>query len=320
MAFGKIHTTSSSENILRNVDEMSLLREHLGITELPCVVPSPLRKDTNASFGLSTPDGKRVRYHDFATDETGGIIDLLMGMYNLSFRDTLTMIARNSQEKKVSADDMVIRRNHDTDMTIRCRIRPWNNKDKAYWESYGITREWLDWAGVCPISHKFITKHGHTAVFGCPEHAYAFYEEKDGKRTVKVYQPYDKAYKWTNTHDRSVISLWTKVPQYGERIVIASSVKDALCISCQLRIPAIALQGEGYDMSDSAIRSLKERYKRVFIAFDSDKAGKENTKRLSDRTGFIPVYPDFGSKKDFSDYYLSLQDKSEFQKLSEHFI
>ena len=88
-----------------------------------------------------------------------------------------------------------------------------------------------------------------------------------------------------------------------------------MCVSCQLHIPTLAVQGEGYDISTSAIENLKSRYKRIYVSFDTDAPGILNTKRLAEKTGFIPIIPDLGESKDFSDYYKSLQDKQEFKKL-----
>lgn len=324
MAFGCIKTTETAEDILKDINEFDLLEHYLGIKDLPCVIPSPLRKDNRPSFGLNTPDGIKVRYRDYATNDSGGIIDILMGMFKLSYTDTLTKIRTDLINNNFAADSskdahVTIKRNSDIHASIRCRIREWRGHDIKYWESYGITVEWLKWANVYPISLKFITKNNKTSVFGCPKYSYAFYEYKEGRQTVKIYQPYDKEHKWFNGHDSSVISLWAKVPGSAEKLIIASSLKDALCISCQLKIPAIAIQGEGYDMSDSAIKSLRNRYTNVYIALDSDKAGIENTKRLGKRTGFIEVYPDFGKNKDFSDYYMSLQDKEDFKALKKLF-
>jgi 5S rRNA maturation endonuclease (ribonuclease M5) len=112
-----------------------------------------------------------------------------------------------------------------------------------------------------------------------------------------------------------VISLWTKVPEYGDRIVICSSLKDALVLSCQLHIPAIALQGEGYNISDTACNELRRRYKKVFICFDVDEPGKKDAKTLSEKTGFPFIVPDLGTEKDLSDHFKSLENKDEFKKL-----
>ena len=115
--------------------------------------------------------------------------------------------------------------------------------------------------------------------------------------------------------DSSVISLWTKVPEYGDRIVICSSLKDSLVLSCQLHIPAICPQGEGYSISKTAASELRRRFKKVFICFDTDKAGREDAEKLAKETGFINVVPDLGNEKDLSDFYKSLTDKQQFKQL-----
>ena len=68
-------------------------------------------------------------------------------------------------------------------------------------------------------------------------------------------------------------------------------------------------------MSDKAISELKRRYKKVFICYDTDKPGKEDSKKLAEKTGFTNIIPDLGEQKDLSDYYKSLKDKNEFKKL-----
>jgi hypothetical protein len=205
---------------------------------------------------------------------------------------------------------------------IEVKVRPWRDYDLEYWESYGITKPWLVHAGVYPISHKIITKKDKTTgkasryIFPSDKLAYCFTEYKDNNLSLKIYQPQNKkGYKWCSKMDASVISLWTKVPEYGDRIIICSSLKDALCISCQLHIPAIAPQGEGYGISQTATDELKRRYKNVFICYDVDAPGIEDAKKLSKQTGFPYIVPDLKGKKDFSDYYKSLENKEDFKQL-----
>jgi len=202
------------------------------------------------------------------------------------------------------------------------RVRQWEEHDIAYWNSYGITKRWLQYAEVYPISHKIVTKtDGHAGkicrmVFAADRYAYVYVERKEGGLQLKIYQPYNtKGFKWCSKMDGSVISLWTKIPRRGGRVVICSSLKDALCLMSQLRIPAIAPQGEGYGISDTAAGELRKRFGHVYISFDTDKAGIADAMRLSEKTGFTAIVPDLGQYKDFSDYYKSLADKSEFQKL-----
>lgn len=308
------------EDVLGRVSEADILSYYFSITEIPCVINSPLREDKTPSFGLHTSDGRRIHWIDYATHDRGGTFDLLMKIWNCTYSECLNrvyneMIKRSIISIKSTLCNVHITHEYNTNVELQCKVRDWKDYDIAYWESYGITLPWLKWAEVYPISHKIVIKNGIRHLFGAAKYAYAFVEHKENNTTIKIYQPFVKEYKWSNGHNGSVISLWSKIPKTGERVIICSSLKDALCISCQLHIPTINVQGEGYDISDTAIKNLKSRYKKIYVSFDTDTPGILNTKRLAERTGFIPIIPDLGNCKDFSDYYKSLQDKQEFKKL-----
>jgi hypothetical protein len=188
---------------------------------------------------------------------------------------------------------------------MECRVREWQAYDIAYWESYGISLEWLKYAEVYPISHKIIVKNNERYVFGADKYAYAYVEHKDGIVTLKIYQPFNKAgVKWSSKHDKSVISLWSKVPLEGDKICICSSLKDALCLWSNTGIPALAIQGEGYPISESAVNELRRRYKEIYILLDNDTAGLKDGVSLASSTGFINlILPQFEGGKDVSDLY-----------------
>lgn len=308
------------EDILGRVSESDILSYYLGITEVPCVIHSPLRTDKTPSFGLYTSNGKKIYWVDYATNERGGTFDLLMLMWSCTYMECLNRIYSDILKHStvsIKLTQCTVHNTHEysSNVELQCKTREWKDYDLAYWQSYGITLNWLKWAEIYPISHKIVIKHGIRHLFGAAKLAYAFVEHKENKTTIKIYQPLCKDYKWANGHDGSVISLWSKIPKTGDKVIICSSLKDALCISCQLHIPTLAVQGEGYDMSEHAINDLKSRYKKIYVSFDTDDPGILNTKRLANRTGFIPIIPDLGTCKDYSDYYKSLLDKQEFKKL-----
>lgn len=320
MAIRVGNSSISLEDVLGRMSEADILSYYLGITEIPCVIHSPLREDKNPSFGLHTSNGKKIYWVDYATNQRGGTFDLLMLLWCCTYPECLERVYNELTKQSVVSIKRTLCNVHTTheynsEVELQCKTREWKDYDIAYWESYGITLNWLKWAEVYPISHKIVIKHGTKHLFGAAKLAYAYVEHKENKTTIKIYQPLCKEYKWANGHDGSVISLWSKIPERGEKVIICSSLKDALCISCQLHIPTLAVQGEGYDMSNSAIENLKSRYKRIYVSFDTDSPGILNTKRLSERTGFIPIIPDLGESKDYSDYYKSLLDKQEFKKL-----
>lgn len=209
---------------------------------------------------------------------------------------------------------------------IQVAVRPWRDYDYEYWNSYGIEKQWLKYAEIYPISHKIITKKdketGKTKkyIFPSDRLAYCFVERKEGKLQMKIYQPLNKkGFKWCSSMDGSVIGLWTKIPEFGDRVVICSSLKDALVLSCQCHIPTLCLQGEGYNMSDTAVNELRRRYKQVFICFDTDDAGRIDSEKLSKETGFKNIVPDLGKQKDLSDYFKALKDKTKFKELEKLF-
>lgn len=312
MAFSSGKSSVSLDDILSKVTEADILSYYLGVTEVPCIINSPLRQDKRPSFGLYSSDRIRIFYIDLATKDSGGLFDLLGKMWNCSFKEVLNKINEDISKFCGGASihsytPCAVRStssyNKDTD--LQCKVRDWRSYDIEYWASYGITLKWLKYAEVYPISHKIVIKDGHRYVFGADKYAYAYVEHKEGKVTLKIYQPFNKAgYKWSNKHDKSVISLWTKVPEYGDKICICSSLKDALCLWANANIPSLSIQGEGYNISDTAISELKRRYKEIYILLDNDEAGLKDGLSLSESTGFTNVVlPKFEGGKDISDAF-----------------
>lgn len=307
---------------ISHIREADIAAYYLGVTSIPCLIASPLRQDRRPSFSLFSNDGEEVGYIDYSTREHGSIIDLLMKMWNCNFVEAKKRIANDMGDSKLNisvgkgsyASRISVRTSSGID--LQCRAREWRNYDLEYWGSYGITLEWLKYADVYPISHKIVIKDNISYAFGADKYAYAYVEFKEGKTTLKIYQPFNKnGFKWANRHDRSVISLWTKVPPTGDRVCICSSLKDALCLWANTGIPALAIQGEGYGMSDTAISELKRRFKKVYICLDNDKAGLEDAVTLASKTGFTNVVlPQFKGGKDISDLYKVLQNKEIFKQ------
>lgn len=313
------------EDIYRITTEAEIAAYYLGITNIPCRINSPLRIDKNPSFGLFSPNGKRVTWIDFSSGERGGIFDLLCKMWNVSFKEMVKKVYQDFKGCKKSPIEIQTVEKQSTpsinigssNISLECKTREWRVHDIEYWKSYGISIDWLKYANVYPISHKIIVKKGKRYVFGADKYAYAYAEFKEGKTTLKIYQPFNKqGFKWSNNHDKSVISLWTKVPISGDRICICSSLKDALCLWANTGIPTLAIQGEGYTMSNTAINELKKRYKSVYILLDNDEAGLKSAQILASKTGFINItLPKINGAKDISDLYHSLQNKKEFKEI-----
>ncbi len=315
--------TKSEEYIdISQIRPADIAAYYLGVQSIPCLIASPLRQDRKPSFSLFSNDGEEVGFIDYSTKEHGSIMDLMMLIWNCSYVEAKKRIANDLGDAKLNTSigkgsysrRISIRANSGID--LQCRAREWRDYDIAYWGSYGISIAWLKYADVYPISHKIVIKDDISYAFAADKYAYAYVEFKEGKTTLKIYQPFNtRGFKWANRHDKSVISLWTKVPKEGDRVCICASLKDALCLWANTGIPSLAIQGEGYGMSSTAVNELKRRFKKVYICLDNDKAGLEDAEALAKKTGFINVVlPQFEGGKDISDMYKVLQDKEQFKQ------
>ena len=290
---------------IESFNQAEIAAFYLGISKIPILINSPLRQDNRPSFGLYCPKGTDIRYTDFSTGESGNLWDLLGKLWHCSFREVYDRVQREFKSTDITINTPKHRVicSVSKNIKIKCKVREWRKYDIDYWESYGITLEWLKYADVYPISHKIVIKDGKTYIFGADKLAYAYVEFKENNASIKIYQPLNtKGFKWSNGHDKSVISLWTKIPKHGEKLCICSSLKDALCLTIHTNIPAIAIQGEGYSMSKTAINNLKSRYNKIFICLDNDDVGLKDAIKLAESTGFTNVVlPKFEGGKDISD-------------------
>ena len=308
----------SVAEIMKRVSHADLLYHYLGITSLPVLINSPLRKDSHPSFFIYSPDGEKVLYKDYATGDRGDIYSLLTRKDNITFSQLLRRIGAESsflkKEGTFTNSPSQGKRFTKTTSDLKVKIRDWQQHDIAYWESYGISLKWLKYAEVYPISHKIVYKDDQRYVFHAAKYAYVFVERKEGHVSLKVYSPFaeNKRLKWHTSNDGSVVGLWTKVPSTGNRLVICSSLKDALCLWANIGIPAIYVQSETTGLSLTAQEVLKNRFKHIFICFDNDAPGLLDGEELALKTGFRNiVLPYFPEGKDLSDFYKA-RGKEEF--------
>lgn len=332
MTVGKTSRSITVEDIFSKCNEADIAGAYFGVSRIPCKMSSPLRVDKHPSFSFYVTSTGRVNYKDYATGESGTVIQLLQQYWNCSYTDVLCRIyddmIDSGNVEIVESDHQV--RHHSVKIDyakpdINVHIRKWKQYDLDYWGSYGISLKWLEYAKVYPISHTIITKteEGRSTTYTIPadKYSYVYVEKKDDMVQFKIYRPFNKdGFKWFSRMDGSVVSLWTRLPEKGDKVCVCSSLKDALCLWANAGIPSIAVQGEGYSMSDTAISVLKNRFKHLFVCFDNDEPGLEDAVKFSERTGFTNVVlPPFEGGKDISDLFRSLKDKRDFQKIKELF-
>jgi hypothetical protein len=300
-------TKKSSLSISRedvSLSDRDILIRYLGIREeLPVVIQSPLRDDDDRpSFSIFDYDN-RILWKDFGTGEHGNIVSLMAKLWCVTYSEALLKIKLDT-ESKIPRISLIRRYNGKVHLTsnstIKVKVRDWKQWDIDYWNSFGIPKDFAVWCNVYPISHAFFTREEEgkkrTVCIPMDKYAYAYFEWKDGKESIKLYQPFSDTMKWLSKHDASVWDLWKQAFLFAEKksddsLIITSSRKDAMCLWYNLEIPAMSLQGEGYLPKPQVMKQVLDKFKHVYLWYDNDfkhkndNPGQDNAKKL------IELYP-----------------------------
>lgn len=317
MGFSTGFPSTEIKNMIKNINEKEVLNYYYpNIDRFPFQICSPFREERNPSFGFYESNNK-IKWKDFATGESGSILDFVMKKENKNLIEAISFIYHGLKSYNHSYNVNYKELNKYTGKDLKgkpskveCRIRNWKPHDLEYWESYGISKKWLEYAEIYPISHKILTKNGKRYTFAAERYAYCFIERKDNIPTIKIYQPFNKkGHKWCTNNDKSVWGLWAKIPKKGNNLIIASSVKDCLNLWANTGIPSICMQGEGYAPKEKVMQELKERYKNIIVFYDNDftkeiNYGRRDSIALSERYNLKRVeIPEKWNAKDPSDLY-----------------
>ena len=274
--------TISIDDVRRITTDYEVVNKYLGISVVPSNINSILREDKNPSLCIF-PYKDSLFFKDFGTNQSGNIYQLLSLYWNIPLNQVYRKIITdfNSNNKlsccKKSSKTIIKRKSN---INIKVKIRDWKPWDIEYWSSYGISLKWLEYCDIFPISHIFlIHQNGEQLIISADKYAYVYIERKDNKVSLKIYQPYSTNFKWMSKHDASVWDLWTKIPEKGDKLIITSSRKDALCLWANTGIPSLSLQGEGYVPKEKVINQLKERYNKIYVFYDNDFKNKVNNGR-----------------------------------------
>ena len=306
--------TISIDDVRRITTDYEVVNKYLGISVVPSNINSILREDKNPSLCIF-PYKDSLFFKDFGTNQSGNIYQLLSLYWNIPLNQVyrkiyndFTSVNYKSCCCKNRITKTIIKKKSNID--IKVKIREWKPWDIEYWSSYGINKQWLNYCDIFPISHIFlIHQNGEQIVISADKYAYVYIERKDNKVSLKIYQPYSTNFKWMSKHDASVWDLWTKIPDKGDKLIITSSRKDALCLWANTGIPSLSLQGEGYIPKEKVINQLKDRYKKIYVFYDNDfknevNNGRNYGKAIADKFDLQQIeIPTEYKSKDPSDLY-----------------
>lgn len=297
----------SLEEMLSEITDDYLLSHYFpDIKHIPIHISSPYREDKHPSMRLyfNQKDNK-IFFKDFSNGDCGSLLVLLSKIWGISFINAVERVYENINPDSITVNVGTSKIRKSNGINLQVTEREWLEYDFDYWESYGVSKEILLKTQIKPISHYFyLFDDGSRKMYIADKYAYCYVEFIDNKARFKIYQPYNtNGNKWRNNYSSDVFSLYYMLPKEYYLCALCSSVKDALCLTSQLNIPAISPQGEGYNIPQHIIYDLNKRFGKVVIFYDNDNAGIEYAKKVSEQTGWDYIVLEDKNAKDISDTF-----------------
>ena len=149
MAFSSGNTSITLNDILSKVSEADILYHYFIVSNIPCVISSPLRVDKDPSFGIYTLDGNKIYWKDLSKNISGGLWDMLGEYWGVNYKEVLNKVWKDlpnitttyAKSSKMGKPQSISNYTEETD--LQCKVREWKHYDIEYWESYGISLNWL---------------------------------------------------------------------------------------------------------------------------------------------------------------------------------
>ena len=257
------------------------------------------------SMSIGVTRSGHLQWNDYSLDERGSWSDLVMRMYNIGYHECLQKVCKdfgllqndNRYQKIISAyKQPVIEEYHRT--LIQCTVRKgYLKRDIEYWNQYLITEDDLQKEQIYSLSELYINRH---KVLISPQEKVYGYLYPEGR--WKIYMPDRvKGEKWKSNIPCSLIEGFSTL-NGSPRVVITKSRKDRLCLQHLLQIPVVNTQNEGQScFTEEVVQKLSS--KEVYINYDSDPPGKQNSRKITEKFGYkhINVPDHYNPVKDFAD-------------------
>lgn len=299
------------KTILNYVSEYDLWSHYAGIeVVLGKKIVSPVREELNPSAAFFVTTEGNLILKDFG-GESWSIWKYLKWKYNLDYKGILEMIDKDYQlgfksinrvnnYNTTKPKPVITNRKLEGESSyIYPAKRDFTQEDLEYWKQYGITEGTLKKFNVSSLTCFWVVKgekaNNHVTKPG--EFAFCY---TLGKDKYKIYRPLATNYKWVNNGSSKILLGEDNLPWVGDKLIITKSLKDVMLLY-ELGIPSVALQSENTFLDKELYERLSKRFKEIYLLFDNDKTGRENSSKLCAAYKLKEIFVQ-GSQKDLSDY------------------
>jgi len=258
---------------------------------------SPVRPEKDPSATLFPCNGKIFLKDFYPPGEVFTIWKYLKFKYNLSFFEALQQIDSDfnlgyfpsNRNKLMSCKAVIhnIKIVESESVKIDIKRGKWNKQELDFWLDY-FSLDVLKKLPIKPISHYWIQRGEDLLQFEKKSNELLFAFILEGY--FKIYRPYEKngKNKWFSNVPSNILMGESLLPWVGETLIITKGMKE-LGILLDLGYNAISVQGESSYPSDIKLKTLKDRFEKIYCLMDLDKAGKTASKHYAN-LGIQPIY------------------------------
>jgi DNA primase len=298
-------TTNILKTIKYTISPKEVYEKYIDNVVFDKKIKSPLRNDDDTpSFIIYS---NTWLFNDFGKRK-GDYLTFVQLMFNLKFNETLNKIQRDF---KINGNKQIVHKYTPTKRDKKkmfVTYRDWNNDDKLFWESFGVSKQTLLKFEVLPVSTIWFDKNGILNPIKADKLAYCY---KIGSR-LKIYQPMNKEYKFFSNTSKNSIQGYNQIDYNKNHLIITSSLKDVMVLY-ECGYQAVAPSSESTMIDNWLIEMFCKKIKNVVLFYDWDKPGLELAKHHSIKYNIPYCFPI--NKTELLE--LNIKDPSDYCKIFE---
>lgn len=274
---------------------------------------SPLRKDSKPTCSFYKNKSGDIIFKDFGSSFCGNFISVVMEKYGCSYYKALRIIANDFgiiNNPKLEKNEKPIEQvattfEQPSETQIQVKIQDFTKDELDWWMQYGITEKTLKKFRVFSCSTVWL--NGYIFTKSDKNHPiFGYYRGKnsDGLELWRIYLPNhrSKEPRFLSNWKSTMLQGSKQLPKEGDFCIVTKSLKDVMSLY-EFGYTAVAPCSENLFMTEAQYDKLKQKFKKIYIFYDTDLAGLRNMNKFRKRfPDLIPIWILRKYKcKDFSD-------------------
>lgn len=285
----------SKQYILSQVTQESIFEYYFGQKiDLSKKYKSPLRDDKTPGCSFFYGQSGDLLFFD-SKEGNMDCFKFMMLKFSCSYYDSIIKIKLDFNLIKSRNIQIINEEKEPYLKKIQIKRKPYTEKELEFWQlpDFEVTEELLTQYDIYSISDLWFNgvHKGYKLVD-------TFAYKQTNPYSYQIYKPFAEKSQKFRTNDGSYIYGWDSLKP-GDEVDINKGPKDNFFAKVA-GYNSIGPIGEGFNIPPEKMEFLRFNYKKVYLCYDNDDAGKKYTEKIVKQYPFvIPRFPLIG--KDFTD-------------------